>query len=92
MTVKYFGGQPPWRAYPFPNGEAPGWLPSDDGERAATYDSLESMYWSEDNSYTLRVIVTEQPIYSPNPRIVVDTISHYLLKGLTVKVEDPDKN
>src|ERR1700744_6172519 len=50
------------------------------------------MYWSEDLSYTLRVLVTEQPIYSPNPRIVVDTISHYLMKGLTVKVEDPDKN
>lgn len=92
MTTKYFGGQPPWVAYPFPNSEAPSWLPGEDGQRAAVYDSLESVYWSEDLSYTLRVLVTEQPIYSPNPRIVVDTISHYLLKGLTVKVEDPDKN
>jgi len=92
MTTKYFGGQPPWRAYPFPNGEAPNWLPNDDSERAACYDSLESMYWSEDASYTLRVLVTEQPIYSPNPRIVVDTIAHYLLKGLKIGVEDPEKN
>lgn len=92
MSGKYFGGQPPWAAYPFPNAEAPNWLPDDDAQRAATYDSLEGVYWSEDWSYTLRVIVTEQPVYTPNPRIVVDTISHYLLKGLTIGVEDPEKN
>lgn len=92
MTTKYFGGQPPWKAYPFPNSEAPSWLPDDDGQRCATYDSLESVYWSEDASYTLRVLVTEQPIYSPNARIVVDTISHFLLKGLCIGVEDPEKN
>jgi hypothetical protein len=92
MSAKYFGGQPPWEAYPFPTGISPTFLPDEDGERASTYDSLESMYWSEDASYTLRVIVTEQPIYSPNPRIVVDTISHYLLKGLCIKVQDPEKH
>lgn len=92
MSAKYFGGQPPYKAYPFPNGEAPRWLPEEDGYRAAVYDSLESVYWSEDASYTLRVLVTEQPIYSPNARIVVDTVAHYLMKGLTVTVEDPEKH
>lgn len=92
MSTKYFGGQPPWQAYPFPNSDAPRWLPKDDSQRAGVYDSLEAMYWSEDSSYALRVIVTEQPIYVPNPRIIVDTISHYLLKGLCIKLDDPEKN
>src|SRR6185312_9566561 len=92
MSTKYFGGQPPWQAYPFPTCQPPAWLPKDDAQRAAVYDSLDSMYWTEDSSYALRVLVTEQPIYVPNGRIVVDTISHYLLKGLLIKLEDVEKN
>lgn len=91
MKTKYYGGQPPWKSLPFPNADSPAWLTGDDSDRAGAYDTYESMYWSEDNCFTLRVIVTEQPIYISNPRILVDTVAHYLLKGLTVSMLDPDK-
>lgn len=96
MTSAYkkrFGGTLPWETFQFPqNTNSKNWLPKDDAARNAAYEGYTGMYWNEDYTYALRVIVTEQPVYVPVPRIIVDTMSHYLLKGLTIGVQDPEKN
>jgi hypothetical protein len=95
MTTAYkkrFGGTLPWETFQFPKSACDTWLPKDDAARNSAYEGYNSMYWNEDYAYSLRVIVTEQPVYIPIPRIVVDTMSHYFLKGLTIGVQDPEKN
>lgn len=95
MTSSYkkrFGGSLPWETFPFPKSSCETWMPRDDSSRNSAYEGYNSMYWSEDNAFTLRVLVTEQPVYIPLPRIIVDTMAHYLLKGLTIGVQDPEKN
>ncbi len=88
---KRFGGSLPWETFQFPDSMGKSWLPKDDSDRCGAYEGYSSIYWSEDYCYTLRVLVTEQPVYIPLARILVDTMAHYLLKGLTVGLQDPDK-
>lgn len=64
--------------------------PEDHRDRIASYEKYDEMYWNEDTQFQLRMLENEQPIYIPNARTVVDTTSHYLLKGLKVVVKDPE--
>lgn len=88
---KRFGGSLPWETFQFPQSSSKSWLPKDDSERCGAYEGYSSIYWDEDYCFTLRVLVTEQPVYIPLARILVDTMAHYLLKGLRVGLMDPDK-
>jgi hypothetical protein len=95
MTTRYkkrFGGSLPWETFQFPKSSSETWMPRDDAARNSAYEGYNSMYWNEDNAYSLRWIVTEQPVYIPIPRIIVDTMAHYLLKGLQIGVQDPERN
>ena len=69
-------------------GWAPSWIPSDELERIQAYEKYDQMYWNDQRQFSLRVLEGEEPIYIPNARTVVDTTSHYLLKGLAVGAED----
>lgn len=65
------------------------WVPKEDQARIAAYLKYDEIYWNDPRQYALRVLEGESPLYIPNARIVVDTTSHYLLKGL--KIESSDK-
>lgn len=73
-------------------GEPPKWFPEEVRERVASYIKYDEVYWNEDTQFQLRVLAGEQPLYIPNARTIVDTTSHYLLKGLTVGIQSPEKN
>jgi hypothetical protein len=60
------------------------WLPPDDRDRARAYVKYDQLYWNDQAQYFLRVMADEKPVYVPNPRTIVDTTSHYYLKGLSV--------
>lgn len=95
MTKAYerrFGGTLPWETFQFAQSTAINWLPKTDAARNEAYEGYSRIYWNEDYAYSLRVIVTEQPVYIPIGRVLVDTMAHFLLKGLCVEVEDADKN
>lgn len=95
MTSAYkkrFGGTLPWETFQFAQSSDTNWLPKTDSARNGAYEGYSKIYWNEDYAYSLRVIVTEQPVYIPIGRILVDTMAHYMLKGLCVEVEDPEKN
>ena len=70
----------------------PAWVPDDERDRVKAYTKYDQIYWNDPRQYELRVLEGEQPIYIPNARTIVDTTSHYLLKGLTVGVGNPTKN
>lgn len=70
----------------------PDYWPEEERERIASYDKYDQMYWNDPTQYALRILEDEQPIYVPNPRIIVDTTAHYLLKGLSVNTPSRDKN
>ncbi len=88
---KQFGGSLPWETFQFPQSSSKSWLPSDDSARCGAYEGYSSIYWTEDYAYTLRVLVTEQPLYVPLPRVLVNTMAHYTLKGLKIGLMDPEK-
>jgi hypothetical protein len=73
-------------------GQPPDWFPEDVRERVASYIKYDELYWNEDTQFQLRVLDGEEPIYIPNARTIVDTTSHYLLKGLQVSVKQPESN
>jgi hypothetical protein len=73
-------------------GEPPKWFPEDVRERVASYIKYDELYWNEDTQFQLRVLDGEEPLYIPNARTIVDTTSHFLLKGLTVTTPEPSKN
>lgn len=63
------------------------------GERISAYKFYQDLYWSEDE--TLQLIRRNEDgraVYVPKPKMIVDTTSHYLLKGLHVGVADPEKD
>lgn len=63
------------------------YLPSPHRERAQAYAKYDQLYWNDDLAYRLRVMAEETAVYIPNPRTVVDTTSHYYLKGLSVSTK-----
>jgi hypothetical protein len=73
-------------------GEPPRWFPEEVRTRVASYIKYDEIYWNDDSQFELRVLDGEQAIYIPNARTIVDTTSHYLLKGLTIQVDQPEKN
>jgi hypothetical protein len=74
----------PWStAEPMFQGAAPTWVPESDQARVRSYELYEQMYWQHRNTFKLVQRGTNaQPIYIPNPRIVVDTSARYVAKGL----------
>jgi hypothetical protein len=72
-------------------GSLPTWYPEDVRERVAAYEKYDEIYWNDDTQFVLRVLEGEEPVYIPNARTIVDTTSHYLLKGLQITVSDPEK-
>ncbi len=72
--------------------EQPTIFPEEDRERIGAYFKYDEMYWNDDTQFSLRVLEGEEPLYIPNPRTIVDTTSHYLLKGLQVSPTDPEKD
>ena len=64
------------------------WIPEDEKPRIASYLKYDEMYWNDPRQYALRVLESEKPLYIPNPRIVVDTTAHFLLKGLKLTCEN----
>jgi hypothetical protein len=73
-------------------GELPKWFPEEVRERVASYVKYDEIYWNEETQFELRVLDGEFPIYIPNARTIVDTTSHYLLKGLNIQPKDPEKH
>jgi len=70
----------------------PQWVDEADQERLAAYTAYQNMYWSEESSFKLiRRNDDGRPIYVPKPKMIVDTTAHYLLKGLTIGLIDPEK-
>lgn len=73
--------------------EAPSWLTDEHGERVASYLKYEEIYWQDPRAFKLVQRGSEaRPIYVPNAKQIVDSTSHYLLKGLTISVDEEDKN
>lgn len=71
-------------------GTKPVWVPEEDAERIASYLKYDEMYWNDPTQFALRVLDGEEPLYIPNARTVVDTTSHYIMKGLNLKVPDKE--
>lgn len=73
--------------------DMPLWMPEDDQERIAAYVTYENIYWSNPNSFRLEFRGDNQnPIYVPNAKTIVDTTSHYLLKGLELKLDGVEED
>lgn len=68
------------------------WMAEEDRDRIAAYFKYDDMYWNDPTQYRLRVLDGESPLYIPNARTIVDTTSHYLLKGLEIKSENKKTN
>lgn len=73
-------------------GGPPAWYPQEAGERVEAYLKYDEIYWNDPSAYMVRVLDGELPLYIPNARTVVDTTAHYLLKGLRIVPEDPEKH
>lgn len=69
-------------------GQKPSWVPVDEQDRIAAYEKYDEIYWNDPTQFSLRVLEGEQPLYIPNARIVVDTTSSFVLKGLTLSSKD----
>lgn len=80
-----------WESAGTVSGKAPTldeWIPEDERARILAYLKYDDMYWNNPSQYALRVLDGENPLYIPNPRIVVDTTAHFLLKGLKLTCQD----
>lgn len=73
-------------------GDPPIWYPEEARDRVASYVKYDELYWNDETQFMIRILDGEEPIYIPNARIIVDTTSHYLLKGLQIAIEDPEKH
>lgn len=57
----------------------PSWMDEEDGQRIAAYALYENMYWSSPDTFKLTQLGTdEDPIYIPNPRVIIEAILRYL--------------
>jgi hypothetical protein len=65
--------------------ELPLWVPEEEQERVASYLKYDELYWSNKNAFKIALVDDAAgPVYVPKARTIVDTTSHYLLKGLLV--------
>lgn len=72
----------PWSSLDNMLGKPPIWWPEEERQRIQAYEKYDQMYWNDPTQYAIRVLEDEQPIYVPNARVIVDTTSQYLMKGL----------
>jgi hypothetical protein len=72
----------PWSSLDNMLGKPPAWWPKEEQARIQSYEKYDQMYWNDPTQYSIRVLENEQPLYVPNARIIVDTTSQYLMKGL----------
>lgn len=79
----------PWvTAQPF-YGLPPTWMPDEDAARIASYRTYHETYWTNPGALKIKALESEQVIYLPDARTLVNTTNHYLCKGLTASVPDP---
>ena len=64
------------------------WVPEEERDRLIAYQKYDEMYWNDPRQFALRFLDGESPLYIPNPRSVVNTTAHYLLKGLEITAEE----
>lgn len=65
----------------------PGWVPDEDKERIASYQTYEEIYWNNPETFKLVVRGTEsKPIYVPSGRVIVETMYRYFGKNLNFSV------
>lgn len=65
--------------------DMPAWVPEEEQDRVAAYGQYDDIYWSEKRAFKLALVDDEAgPIFVPKAKTIVDTTSHYLLKGLNV--------
>jgi hypothetical protein len=66
--------------------DIPAWVPEEEQERVSSYLQYDDMYWSNKNAFKLALVDGEEvgPIYVPKAKTIVDTTSHFLLKGLSI--------
>jgi hypothetical protein len=89
MTEMAFG--PYSTAKPLFSGSAPSWVPDSERDRVQTYRLYEELYWTHLETFRIYQRGSDTPpIYIPNPRIVVDTTSRYVAKGLNFAVRTED--
>lgn len=76
---------------PWLKGQLPGWVPTLDQERVASYGAYNEMYWNHNENYKLVTRGTDDlsPIYVPRARIIVETMNMYVGKDFNFLV-DPD--
>lgn len=73
-------------------GRLSGNFPEEELVRLAAYEKYDQMYWNDPKQFRLRVLEGESPLYIPSARTVVDTTAHFLLKNLSLTVEEQEKN
>lgn len=68
------------------------WAPELDRDRISAYQKYEEIYWSHTDAFKLEQRGDDdKPIYIPNPKKIVDTTSHFFMKGLTIGTEKEGK-
>lgn len=80
----------PWSSLDNMLGKPPFWWPEEERDRVQSYEKYDQMYWNDPTQYAIRVLENEQPIYVPNARVIVNTTSMYLLKGLQLVATSSD--
>lgn len=67
------------------------WVPEEHRERILAVLQYDDMYWSAPEAFQIEMADEESdPIYVPKARTVVDTTSHFLLKGLEITCKDKE--
>jgi hypothetical protein len=63
------------------------WAPPLEQERIAAYQKYEELYWNNPTAFRLEMRGDElNPIYVPTPKAIVDSTSHFVMKGLELKM------
>lgn len=66
----------------------PSWVPAEDQERIASYQTYEEIYWNHPETFKLVVRGTEnKPIYVPSGRVIVETMHRFYGKSLGFQVD-----
>lgn len=73
-------------ASPFFGDEPLTWVPEMDKDRIASYEVYDKLFWGFPKALKLQLEGDAEPIYIPAPRTIVESTSHFLLKGLQISV------
>lgn len=67
---------------------APVWLSQEDFERIQSYTVYEQMYWNVPDTFKLTQLGSEDdPIYVPNPKVIIEAILRFLCVGWDITVD-----